>query len=46
MHSSKGNERHPSSTSWVLVAICWTLVGVPLAWGVWTTLEKAAVLFY
>ena len=24
----------------------WTLVGVPLAWGVWQTLEKALVLFW
>jgi len=30
----------------MLVAIAWTLVGVPLAWGIWKTLQKAAVLFY
>ena len=23
----------------------WTLVGVPLAWGVWNTVQKALVLF-
>jgi len=28
-----------------LVAGAWLLVGVPLAWGVWITLEKAWVLF-
>ena len=24
----------------------WLLVGIPLAWGVWTTVQKAIVLFY
>ncbi|MGH8658469.1 MAG: OFA family MFS transporter [Gammaproteobacteria bacterium] len=45
MQSSNGNEWHPSSFSWVLVAISWTLVGIPLAWGIWKTLQKASVLF-
>jgi adenylate cyclase len=35
----------PSALSWVLVAISWTLVGVPLAWGILKTLENAAPLF-
>jgi hypothetical protein len=35
----------PSAGSWVLVAVTWTLVGVPLLWGIWTTLAKSAVLF-
>jgi hypothetical protein len=38
-------EDHPSAGSWILVAIAWTLVGVPLGWGIWITLEKAALLF-
>lgn len=38
-------EEKPSAASWVLVAIAWTLVGVPLLWCVWQTLEKARVLF-
>jgi hypothetical protein len=33
------------SGSWVLVALAWLAVGVPLLWGIWTTLEKAVVLF-
>lgn len=33
------------SGQWGLVAIAWTLVGVPLLWGVWGTLTKAAALF-
>ena len=28
-----------------LVALAWILVGVPLLWGVWNTLLKAAALF-
>ncbi|HEX4985158.1 MAG TPA: OFA family MFS transporter [Burkholderiales bacterium] len=28
-----------------LVALFWLLVGIPLAWGVWTTVTKALVLF-
>lgn len=31
--------------NWILVAVAWTLVGVPLAWGIFKTLEKALVLF-
>jgi MFS family permease len=32
-------------TSPVVVAIAWVLVGVPILWGVWITLQKAWVLF-
>jgi hypothetical protein len=35
----------PSPGSWVLVAVTWALVAVPLLWGIWTTLAKSAVLF-
>jgi hypothetical protein len=30
---------------WGLVIVTWTLVGVPLLWGVWNTLVKASALF-
>jgi hypothetical protein len=30
---------------WAIVALAWILVGVPLLWGVWNTLVKAAALF-
>jgi MFS family permease len=33
------------TSSPVLVALAWLAVGIPLAWGVMTTLEKAVVLF-
>jgi len=32
------------SPGWLLVA-AWLAVGIPIAWGVWITLQKAAVLF-
>ena len=35
----------PASGSWVLVGLAWLAVGVPLCWGIWTTLKKAIVLF-
>jgi hypothetical protein len=38
-------EKRPSRASWFLVAIAWTLVGIPLGWGIYITLDKALVLF-
>jgi hypothetical protein len=42
-----GNDdsQRPSGASWIMVAIAWTLVGVPLLWGILKTLEKAKALF-
>ena len=33
-----------STPGWQLLA-AWTAVGVPIAWGVWVTLQKAVILF-
>ena len=33
------------ASGWMLVAIAWTLVGIPLAWGIYRTLQSAIVLF-
>ncbi len=33
-----------ASPGW-LVAAAWAAVGIPIAWGIWMTLQKAAVLF-
>lgn len=44
MHSDS-TEPPPTTWSWVQVAMGWTLVGVPLLWGIFITFEKAAVLF-
>ena len=43
-------EENPGSAqvrpgNWGLVAVAWLLLGIPLLWGVWTTLQKAAALF-
>jgi hypothetical protein len=42
-------EKYEASESrpgqWGLVAIAWLLVGIPLGWGIWNTLLKAAALF-
>jgi hypothetical protein len=38
--------RHAGSSQWAMVAVAWLLVGVPLLWGVWNTLVKAAALFH
>jgi hypothetical protein len=35
----------PPARQWGLVAVAWLAVGVPLLWGVWNTLLKAAALF-
>jgi hypothetical protein len=34
-----------SSSSWLLVVLAWSLVSIPLLWGIWQTVKKAAVLF-
>jgi MFS family permease len=35
-----------SPTSPLLVALAWTVVGIPLAWGIYKTIEKAVVMFH
>jgi len=44
MDDDPGTAR-PGSGSWVLVGLAWLAVGIPLLWGIWTTLKKAIVLF-
>ncbi|HEY6854089.1 MAG TPA: hypothetical protein VI139_07575 [Gemmatimonadales bacterium] len=39
------NATKPASSSWVVVALAWLLVGIPLVWGVATTIRKALPLF-
>jgi len=36
---------HANPASLPLVVIFWTLVGIPLSWGIWQTLKSAAKLF-
>lgn len=40
VHSTK-----PAPASWAAVVAGWTLVGIPLGWGILKTVEKAASLF-
>ena len=35
----------PGGSSWLLVALAWTLVGIPLAWGIYRTLRTAVKIF-
>jgi MFS family permease len=35
----------PTAASWLAVALGWALVGLPLAWGIFKTVEKAAAFF-
>ncbi|HEU5041312.1 MAG TPA: hypothetical protein VFT84_10845 [Gemmatimonadales bacterium] len=44
MADDRGAER-PGGASWLMVGLAWLAVGVPLLWGIWTTLKKAIVLF-
>jgi hypothetical protein len=39
------NEWGPSRKSWLLVVLAWTLVAIPLGWGVYRTLKTALILF-
>jgi hypothetical protein len=41
--SSTGN--HPTRTPAALIAFAWTLVGVPLLYGLYQTVKTAASLF-
>jgi hypothetical protein len=40
-----GPDAPSSESSWVRVAVAWTLVGLPLLWGVFNTVKKAMALF-
>jgi hypothetical protein len=39
------NSAEPRAGSWLLVAAAWASVALPMLWGVWMTLKKAALLF-
>ena len=42
---NRETEDYSNRGGWVKVAVAWLLVGVPLLWGVFMTLKKAAQLF-
>ena len=43
--STEPQQTGPTAASWAAVAIAWILVGIPLLWGVFMTVRKAAPLF-
>ncbi|MCO7520866.1 MULTISPECIES: OFA family MFS transporter [Pseudomonas] len=43
--SARALEWHAAPGSLPLVLLAWAVVVIPLAWGVWVTLQKTAVLF-
>ena len=45
LEATHGNHRGHDSISPVVVALAWAAVGIPLAWGVYRTLQSAAKFF-
>ncbi len=45
MSSSTSHDQQPTHTPAGLIAFAWTLVGVPLAYGLYQTVTRAAALF-
>ena len=45
MNAPDQGTRETAPGGWWLVAIAWTAVSMPLAWGIWKTLGKAMILF-
>jgi hypothetical protein len=45
MTDPAGNDAGRRTGGWLLVAAAWTAVALPMLWGVWMTLKKAAQLF-
>jgi hypothetical protein len=38
-------EQNESGSNALHLFICWLVVGIPLVWGIWTTLFKLPALF-
>jgi len=45
MSSTSTTDRQPTHTPAALIAFAWTLVGVPLAYGLYQTIKTASTLF-
>ena len=39
------SEAEPATASWLTLVLAWLPVTLPLLWGIWQTVKKAAVLF-
>lgn len=44
MATNDASDGHADS-SWAVVVLAWLPVTLPLLWGIWQTVKKAAVLF-
>ena len=44
MGNGEARER-PGASNWLVVVLAWLPVTLPLLWGIWQTVKKAAVLF-
>jgi hypothetical protein len=44
MTSESGRDQRPTGVALKLIG-AWTLVGIPLAWGVWQVIQKSLALF-
>jgi hypothetical protein len=44
MDTTDGSDR-PGPSNWGVVVLAWLPVTLPLLWGIWQTVKKAAVLF-
>jgi hypothetical protein len=45
MEQQRGTGGTQEQGGWLAVALAWTAVGIPLAWGIFMTFKKAALLF-
>ena len=45
MSSSTSHDQQPTHTPVGLIALAWTLVGVPLVYGLYNTVKAASALF-
>jgi hypothetical protein len=43
--SQQERESEAGATNWLMVVLAWLPVTLPLLWGIWQTVKKAAVLF-
>jgi hypothetical protein len=43
--ANNDTSREPAGANWLIVVLAWLPVTLPLLWGIWQTVKKAAVLF-
>lgn len=46
MHANRSPSPVVKASSPIVMTLFWLYVGLPLAWGIWSTLQKAAALFH